>query len=157
MQGFHTSQISLYAHSPTHHVLLPKLSWKCRQQMGPDQSLLMLQRGTVHMKHTRTKGACEWRLFLHLLYFRWLTGKGPVPDCCKCMSEVRQTDLACKQLWHDRYPECQNEEYVGDADVVAARKLVWLTTYLVHVKANREHNSSHAEQNHCNNSKFSCK
>lgn len=126
------------------------------RQTCPDQSLFMLQRGTVHLKHTHTKVHNKWRLLLHLLYFWHLTGKGPVPHCCKCMSEVRQTDLAGEQLGNDCYPQRQNEEYVGDADVVAARKLVRFTTDLVHVKSNRKHNSSHAEENHCNSNHFKC-
>lgn len=64
------------------------------------------------------------------------------------MSEVRKADLSGKQLGNDGDPERQNEEDVRDADVVAARQLVWLSADLIHVESNRKHHSGQTEQDH---------
>ena len=61
---------------------------------------------------------------------------------------MRQTDFSGKQFRDDSDPESKDEEDIGYADLVAARKLVRLATDLVHVETDREHDRGQTEHDH---------
>lgn len=73
------------------------------------------------------------------------------------LSKMWQADFSCKQFWHNSYPECEHEEYIRDANMVTARKLIWFSSNLIHVKTNGKQHCCHAEQNHCDKTRPSGK
>lgn len=62
--------------------------------------------------------------------------------------EVRQADLAGKELRHDGDPQGQDEHDVGDANLECVGQLVGLSADLLYVESQREDDGRHAEEHH---------
>lgn len=60
-----------------------------------------------------------------------------------------QAYLPSKQQSHYGEEYGQDEEYVGGAHHCVVGELIWLSSNLVDVEADREYESSHTEQDHC--------
>lgn len=71
-------------------------------------------------------------------------------------SEVRQTNLASEQLWHDRNPKCEHEENVADSNLMARWQLISNPTNLLNVEAKWEDDSSKTEDYHGDEANPSC-